>query len=138
MKARPGRAPPGRLAHREELIEPPHAFRRRTRDPVPACGDGEIGPTRDVPAHEAAPEDPADVVDLDVRPPEPLHEPKSVQLGVGPRPRDEVLDAAELDRLLLARLPRPEAGELAHRLVQSIARDALNVVLQHQRLVDQR
>ena len=52
--------------------------------------------------------------------------------------RDVMVDAAELDRLLLARFPRLEGGELPHRLVQAIARDARCVVLQHQRLVDQR
>ena len=124
--------------HREELVQPPHAFRGRTRDPVPADVDGEIGPARDVPAQRASPEDPADVVDLDVHPSEPRDEPEPGLRRVPSTLRDVVVDAAELDGFLLARLSRPEAGELAHRLVQSIARDALDVVLQHQRLVDQR
>ena len=124
--------------HREELVQPAHAFRHRTRDPVPADVDGETGAPLGIPAQRASPEDPADVVDLDVHPAEPCDEPEPGLRRVPSTLRDIVVDAAELDGLLLARLSRLEAGELAHRLVQSIARDALDVVLQHQRLVDQR
>ena len=71
--------------------------------------------------NQASPKDRADVVDLQVDPFEPLDQPVPGPLLRSPTPRDVVLDASQLDDVLLTCLPQLEGGELAHRLVQPIA-----------------
>jgi hypothetical protein len=53
-------------------------------------------------------------------------------------PGPVVVHAAPLDRNLVAGLPQLQLGVLPHRLVQPVARGAGDVLLHHQRLVQQR
>ena len=124
---------------REELIQPPDAFGGRTRGP-----DTSGGRRRD-PFRVRCPPRTRHRrrTDRMLSISRSIHSSHSTSRYRAPSAdrrhrRDVVLGASPLDDLLLARLPQLEAGELAHRLVQSIAGGTRRVLLHHQRLVDQR
>src|SRR5439155_10899321 len=119
----------------EEPVQPAHALTGRARDPVPAQGRGEIDSAQGVSASQASLKDRADVVDLQVRPREPLEKPVAAFQRGQRAPRPVILGAPQLDGFLLAGLSQLETGELAHRLVQAIAGDALGILLCHEGLV---
>ena len=88
----------------EHLVEPPHSFRGRTRDPVPTQRADEIGCTREVALNNGSSQDRPDVVDLEVHPSEPLNKPIP---SVGRRSltsRSVVFRATQVDDFLLASL----------------------------------
>src|SRR5205807_5081405 len=117
------------FSKREKSVKPSDAFCGRARDPEPAEGGGEIDAAGRVAPVDALLHDRADVVDLQVRPFEPVAEPVAALLR-GPLAGGViVLGAAEFHGLLLAGLPQLEAGELAHRLVQPVAGDPARVLL---------
>lgn len=122
----------------EELIQPAHAFGGRTGDPVPAQGGGEVDSARGVRASHASLKDCPDVVDLQLRPSEPVKKPVAA-FGCGlPASRPVVPGASQEDGFLLAGLSQLEDGEFAHRLMQPVTGEAFHVLLHHQGLVDQR
>ena len=91
-----------------------------------------------VAAGQAAAQHRADVVDLQVRPGEPVEQPVAAFQGRLGAAGPVVARAAQLGGLFLARLGQLEPGELAHRLVQPVAGQAPGLLLGHQRLADQR
>ena len=87
---------------------------------------------------EAAPEDFADVVDLQVHPFEPFRKPIPRFRRRCKTPGDVVFGATEFGNFFLTGLTQPEASILAHCFVQSIPRAALDVLLYDQRFVHER
>src|SRR5207237_1706170 len=111
-----------------QLIEPSDTFGRRPRDPVPTHRGDEIDSAAGIPTGHAVPKDGADVVDLQVHPFEPVRKPVTSVCHGPLASRPVVVGASLAEDGLLTRLAEPERRIFAHRLVQPMARDTLDVL----------
>src|SRR5262249_39523397 len=88
-------------------------------------------------ARQAPAQDGADVVDLDIHRLQPWYEPVPHVVGGSPAGGDVVVRAALVEEVHFVGVAQLETGVLPHRLVQPVPGQPGQVLLHHERLVDQ-
>ena len=107
------------------------------RDPVVTHRGGDIQPAGKLSKRQALVKNRSDVVDFQIGPRKKLEKPVPSLVGKSQTRRPVVLEAPLAESFHFVPIPQLEGGVFAHRLVESIASNGLDVLFGRKRFVDQ-